>query len=266
MAEFLSYSECLRLSAINQEFQKLLEPVIKAKYDQIYPIFERLLEEHSQYRDLTMAEFSNTNYLFLSGYDNTTFPAGIQQIKNLERFFIYQYSFINEIPAEIFRLCNLDRLTISSCNIRHVSKKINFLSNLKFLTLENNQISEISEICQLANLVHLSLDRNQISQISPEIKKLVNLTRLSMNYNGITEIPPAFGELINLTSLSMSNNGITEIPLFLGKLSKLTELDLLDNPIHSVPLELGQKLSLEFFAVNEDVLPIPDNWPDYHAV
>ena len=65
MAEFLSYSECLRLSAINQEFHTLLEPIIKEKYDQIYPIFERF-KWGSRSRGLTMEEFSNTNHLFLA--------------------------------------------------------------------------------------------------------------------------------------------------------------------------------------------------------
>ncbi|EGJ6232919.1 LPXTG cell wall anchor domain-containing protein [Listeria monocytogenes] len=86
------------------------------------------------------------------------------------------------------------RLQIVGCSLS-LSGMEN-LTNLGFLDLEDNQISDISPLSNLTNLSNLWIDNNQISDISP-LSNLTNLSSLDLNNNQISDISP----LSNLTNL-----------------------------------------------------------------
>ena len=61
-----------------------------------------------------------------------------------------------------------------------------YLSNLEFLSLNNNQINKIPiNIINNTSLKTLNLDKNRITEIPIEMKKLLNLTRFSIRDNYI---------------------------------------------------------------------------------
>ena len=92
-------------------------------------------------------------------------------------------------------------------------------SNLNWLHLENNQLTQIpKELGQLLNLNRLWLQNNQLTQIPKELGQLLNLEWLDLKNNQLTQIPKELGQLLNLEWLRLENNQLTQIPKELGQL------------------------------------------------
>jgi len=108
------------------------------------------------------------------------------------------------------------------------------MTNLRWLTLGNNQISDISAVSGLTNLTWLALGSNQISDIST-VAGLTNLDSLNLSNNQISDISAMAG-LTNLTSLHLKNNQIATMNLSNSNLSFLQYFDIADNPLTSVLL------------------------------
>ena len=106
-----------------------------------------------------------------------------------------------------------------------------YLTGLTALTIENNQISDLSPLAGLTNLTDLRLSNNQISDLSP-LAGLTNLTDLRMTFNPVSDISPLAG-LTNLTFLDMYDNVVADISPLAG-LTKLTSLNLTDNQVSDV--------------------------------
>ncbi|MDI3503826.1 MAG: hypothetical protein PWP64_762 [Candidatus Cloacimonadota bacterium] len=103
-----------------------------------------------------------------------------------------------------------------------------YLSNLQYLHLYNNQISDLSPLSTLDNLQHLYLGVNQISDLSP-LSTLSNLQVLYLYENQISDLSP-LSTLSNLQELDLWFNQISDLnPL--STLSNLQELGLSDNQI-----------------------------------
>ena len=95
------------------------------------------------------------------------------------------------------------------------------LSNLKVLTLSNNQLtgSIPPELGNLSNLERLNLRNNQLTgNIPPELGNISNLRELNLSDNQLTgSIPPELGNLSNLVWLFLAGNQLTGcIPAALG--------------------------------------------------
>ena len=85
-------------------------------------------------------------------------------------------------------------------------------SNLWWLTLDHNQISELSPLEQLnlSGLSGLDLNHNQISDLSPlEQIHFPNLFDLHLNHNQISDLSP-LSNMTTLTTLSLNNNLISD--------------------------------------------------------
>ena len=108
------------------------------------------------------------------------------------------------------------RLEISGCNISKLSPLAE-LTQLRWLTLINNQISDVSPLRNLKNLEHLNLDANVISDVSP-LAKLTKLKVLYLENNVISDVSPLAG-LTNLERLDLRNNAISDF----SPLDKLPE-------------------------------------------
>lgn len=96
-----------------------------------------------------------------------------------------------------------------------------YLTNLTFLDLSNNLISDISPLSGLTSLKHLDISNNCVDNISI-IKKLKNLEELFISDNWIINVDSLSG-LSKLKSLDMHENYVKDI----SKLNKLSSLELL---------------------------------------
>ena len=101
-------------------------------------------------------------------------------------------------------------------------------TNLTWLGLNRNNITDISAVSKLTNLIDLRLERNTISDVSA-VSGLTDLTRLELGYNTISDLSP-LSVLTNLTVLLLWHNNVTDLSALTG-LTNITGLYLQGNSI-----------------------------------
>ncbi len=194
-------------------------------------------------------------------------PSEIGRLSQLERLLLSFNDLEGELPAELASLSQLvifaaagNRLTGS------LPSWIGELPNLERIALFGNQFSgEIpSSFGDLSGLLLLRLDDNELTgEIPPEIGTLSKLELLEISNNRLTgEIPIELAELSNLTGLVLSKNHLSgEVPREFGRLANLQNLRLDFNRLTgAIPPELGNLTRLENFEILENNLrgEIPD--------
>ena len=97
-------------------------------------------------------------------------------------------------------MLKLRRLTANDTDIRDLTG-LQLASNLTFLSLANNTISDTAPLAGLPRLTTLVLDNNRISDVVP-LARLPQLTLLSLRNNWISDVSP----LVGLTQLKRSKN------------------------------------------------------------
>jgi len=112
---------------------------------------------------------------------------------------------------------NLKSLSLNGNEITDIWPIAN-MSYLETLMLSNNQIEDISPISELYGLTELALDTNNISNITP-LQALGGLVWLYLNDNEISDVT-ALRWLLNLRVLALDHNELADI----APLSRLTEL------------------------------------------
>ena len=138
---------------------------------------------------------------------------------------------------------NLQKETLSTIDfstnkeIEHINIQNTTLSNLfglrginpKFLSLQNNNISNISQISKMTNLTRLDLDSNKITSIKG-VENLKNLITLYLRDNPIEDISSLKG-LENLEALHLRNTKVKDITA-LKELKKLHRLYVDENELN----------------------------------
>ena len=132
--------------------------------------------------------------------------------------------------ADIVAVQNLTGLVYLSLTDNQISdlSPLANLTNLTELRLGDNKISDLTPLANLTNLTKLYLGNNQISDLTP-LAKLTNLAELYLGRNQISDLSP-LANLINLTALFIDTNKISDLTP-LAKLTNLTDLHLSDNQI-----------------------------------
>ena len=136
---------------------------------------------------------------------------------------------------------------------------IQYCTDLMNLSLDSNQIVDISPLSGLTNLTGLYLSTNQIVDISP-LSGLTDLEYLYLSTNQIVNITALSG-LTNLTWLLLSTNQIVDITALSG-LTSLTELSLGLNQIVDIsPLSSLTDLEYLYLSTNQilDLAPLVGN-------
>ena len=106
-------------------------------------------------------------------------------------------------PGETFTVADmlkLRTLTANDADIRDLTG-LQLASNLTFLSLANNAISDVGPLAGLPRLTALVLANNRISDVVP-LARLPQLTMLSLRNNWIADMSP----LVGLTQLKGSKN------------------------------------------------------------
>ena len=102
-----------------------------------------------------------------------------------------------------------------------VTSDLGLLTQLTFLSLSNNQLTDIGDISTLTQLADLRLYDNQLTDIG-DISTLTQLTILSLYSNQLTDIGD-ISTLTQLADLRLYDNQLTDI----GDISTLTQLTIL---------------------------------------
>ena len=178
-----------------------------------------------------------------------------------------------DLKTDVSSLYKEDILVIYSKKLKTLPE-IN-LPNLKFLNLNDNDLTSIPEI-NLINLKYLSIDHNQVTHLQklntpklkqlslyynqltifPKIEQLINLTYLDLSQNRLIKLPKRVCRLINLKSLYLGNNQLIVLPSEIGQLTKLSSLSVLNNQLTTCPPEVGQLIQLRYLNLNENYLTV----------
>ncbi|WP_299452533.1 leucine-rich repeat domain-containing protein [uncultured Microscilla sp.] len=114
---------------------------------------------------------------------------------------------IEEVPAAVGGLTNLNFLFLELNQLRALPDEISNLKYLKRLYLNDNFFSEFPEcICQLEYLRELRLEHNKIETVTPLIGLMTNLEVLHLSYNRLTTLPPEIGQLKKLRRVWLVGN------------------------------------------------------------
>ena len=111
-------------------------------------------------------------------------------------------------PMTTEEMARLERLDARSRGIRDLTG-LQFATNLSWLHLRYNQITDFSPIAGLIGLRELWINDNPMSDISP-VRGLINLTRLEFDHTLVSDISPVRG-LTNLTYLEFDDTLVTDL-------------------------------------------------------
>lgn len=147
---------------------------------------------------------------------------------------------IQELPAKIFRLTNLRKLTISENDIMRLPPMIANFSRLVELDISKNCIEEIPSNLQFCrSLSILDITCNPLMRIPDAIVNISSLTHLYMNDVALPALPREIGNLQNLVVLEARENILRRVPPSIGELGRLRRLDLGNNEIEDLPQSFG---------------------------
>ena len=209
-----------------------------------------------------------------SNHSDGCMSSGCYSIEETTSIFFYESTgtlLQGEISPNIGELVNLTLLRLDDINqlTGVIPSEIGNLTNLQYLTLENNQLTGVIplEIGNLTNLEYLKLTNNQVSgDIPSEIWNLTNLRHLYLGGNQLTgEIPSEIENLTSLVDLKLGNNQLTgEIPIELWSMNQnsLDFFDLSNNQLTGeIPDEIENSIFIFSFYLNDNQLSgiIPEN-------
>ncbi|MGY2362422.1 dermonecrotic toxin domain-containing protein [Pseudomonas azotoformans] len=138
-------------------------------------------------------DFEHVSRLELRGENTTSIPTGfLERFTNLESVFIHRYA-LQDMPAGVFNLPKLKRLTLTQSDVR----------------LTQHSAAGLSE---LHALEYLDLSDNTSLGISPDVSNMSDLETLMIENAGLTEPPNGVFNLPRLEILDLSNNRMTELP------------------------------------------------------
>jgi len=147
--------------------------------------------------------------------------SALSEMVNLRRLFIAQ-QLIEDI-SPLRNLMQLESLGLTYQLIEDISP-LQDLKKVEILNLAHNRIGDSTEVlAELTNLKYLSLNDNNISFLPP-LDSLTQLLQLVLDNNQIQDLQPLTG-LDGLELLSISHNGLSDISL-LANIGRVDTLDL----------------------------------------
>ena len=130
-------------------------------------------------------------------------------------------------PISKADMTELTRLEVPEAGVRNLTG-LEYATNVLYLDLNVNEVSDLLPLEGLTNLEVLHLWRNSVSDLSP-LAELTDLTRLYLGTNSVSDLSPLEG-LTNLEHLFLDGNGISDLSPLAG-LTKLKRLALSANSV-----------------------------------
>ncbi len=124
---------------------------------------------------------------------------------------------------------------------------LEYATNLTYLNLNGNQISDMSPVTGLTKLTHLDIWDAPINDIS-FVSGLTNLTFLSAGGNDVSDMSAVAG-LTKLTSLSLECSQVSEVS-GISEMKNIEYLFFTNCPIETVDLRGADLSSLKLFDIN----------------
>ncbi|KAK8657716.1 hypothetical protein V6N13_035941 [Hibiscus sabdariffa] len=140
-----------------------------------------------------------------------------------------------EIPMEISKLVNMQRLILASNHIQRLPSNVGKLQSLKVMILDGNQITSLpDELGELVRLEKLSISGNMLVSLPETIGCLHHLSLLNVSSNKLKHLPESVGICFALEELQANDNLIEELPASICNLVQLKSLSLNNNKVSQV--------------------------------
>ena len=183
---------------------------------------------------------------------------GVQYSTSLTGLDLNDMGLTNIDIAPLRHMTNLEYLWLNGNQISNLAP-LSGLTNLENLGLHMNRISNLSALSDLTNLRNLGLAYNQISDLTP-LSGLTNLETLGLGVNQISDLSPLSG-LYNLWWLGLNSNQVVDLtPLY--SLTNLNHLGLDYNRISDLA-PLSNLMNLTLLSLYDN--PIVDWSPIAHV-
>ncbi|NWC45570.1 leucine-rich repeat domain-containing protein [Pseudomonas edaphica] len=166
------------------------------------------------------ANFDHICNLRLKGYPTTQgVPAFLAHFPNLRTLDISDIA-LNTLPPEVMARTQLNRLTLSNCNLN--------------LTTQSR-----AQLATLSQLRSLDLSRNYQLSLSPNLGQMPELQTLNLSQTHISLFPEHLINRPQLTSADLSGNYLSRLPdaLFSLPAERARAFDLSGNPLSRATLE-----------------------------
>ena len=120
-----------------------------------------------------------------------------------------------------------------------------------YVNLDRKGLTEFPEVLlKCPNLKWLRLNDNQLSAI-PDLSGLKNLRRIYLKNNSLNEVPEGLKGLEGLTDIELSGNPISQIPQWLAEKKGLKNLSFNRTMISKLPDDLSAWKSLQSLQLGE---------------
>uniref|UniRef100_K3Z093 Uncharacterized protein n=1 Tax=Setaria italica TaxID=4555 RepID=K3Z093_SETIT len=210
---------------------------------QLTRLQELHLDFNNMYGELPSTLSNCTNLITLdlkiNNFSGELHKVSFSNFPNLKTLDLLWNNFSGTIPESIYSCRNLIALRLSGNKFHgQLSKRLGNLKSLSFLSLANNNFSNITNALQILrsskNLTTLFLGGNFMNETMPDNAKIdgfENLWLLNIDSCLLSgEIPFWISELANLEILSLKGNRLTgAIPAWINTLEYLIYLDISNN-------------------------------------
>ncbi|CAB4281094.1 unnamed protein product [Prunus armeniaca] len=168
-----------------------------------------------------------------------SFPDEILDLDRSVRTLDLTHNKIVDIPVEISKLVNLQRLVLAHNLIDRLPINLAKLESLKVMTLDANRVTSLpDELGQLVRLEQLSISGNSLQYLPETIGSLRNLKLLNVSNNKLKSLPESIGSCFSLEELQADDNSIEDLPESVCNLVHLKALCLNNNNVKQIPTNL----------------------------
>ncbi|KAK9684508.1 hypothetical protein RND81_10G214700 [Saponaria officinalis] len=184
------------------------------------------------------------------------FPDEILELDRVVRTVDLTHNKIVDVPVEINKLLNMQRLILADNLIERLPMNLGKLQYLKIMTLDSNRLTGLpDELGQLIRLEQLSVSRNLLTYLPETLGSLRNLRFLNASNNQIKYFPESIGSCFSLEDLQANDNSIDELPPSVCNLVNLKSLSLDNNNVKQMPSTiLKQCVALQSISLHNNPL------------
>ncbi|CAN6717700.1 unnamed protein product [Malus baccata var. baccata] len=185
------------------------------------------------------ARWRSTGIVGLRDSKLKTFPDEVLDLDRSIRTLDLTHNKIVDIPVEISKLANLQRLLLAHNLIDRLPINLAKLVSLKVMTLDGNRVTTLpDELGQLVRLEQLSISGNSLESLPETIGSLRNLKLLNLSKNKLKSLPESIGSCFSLEELQANDNSIEELPESVCNLIHVKSLCLDNNNVKQIPTNL----------------------------
>ena len=162
----------------------------------------------------SIGQLKKLTTLSLHGLNLETLPDEIQALTQLKTLFISDCQNFKKLPDDLSNMTGLTDLMLQNCNLDEIPAGVFTLPNLEFIRLENNHLTHIPEkLTEMPHLKRLFLRDNKINAL-PAFLSTKKWLSIDLNSNPISRdsFPKNFGDF-QLANLSVHDTPFAQLKL-----------------------------------------------------